>query len=152
MKKLFIALVAVFAMSTMASAQIKDLGVRGAFGSGAGAELSAQWGMGGNRLETDLGWAGGDHWGYINLSGIYQWTGTISGDFGWFAGIGANLGLYNGTDKDYDGFGLGLAAQAGFEYNFSFPLQLTLDVRPNWGFIGHSGFGWGLALGVRYRF
>ncbi|MCR4659407.1 MAG: hypothetical protein K5650_03825 [Bacteroidales bacterium] len=152
MKKIIIAIVAVVAMSTVASAQISTLGVRGAFGSGAGAELSAQWGLGGNRLETDLGWVGGPNWSYINLSGIYQWTGEISGPFGWFAGIGANLGLYGGNNADYNGFGLGLAAQAGLEFNFSFPLQLTLDVRPSWGFIGHSGFGWGAALGVRYRF
>lgn len=152
MKKILIAIVAILALNTMANAQIKDLGVRGAFGSGAGAELSAQWGMGSNRLETDLGWVGHEDWGYVNLSAIYQWTGTFIDNFGWFAGLGANLGLYNGSNKDYDGFGLGFAAQAGLEYNFPFPLQLTLDVRPNWGLVGHSGFGWGLALGARYRF
>lgn len=149
MKKILIAIVAVFAMSTVANAQISTIGVRGAFGSGAGAELSAQWGMGGNRLETDLGWCGGADWGYINLSGIWQWTGEFGSGFGWFAGVGANVGLYNGA---YDGLGLGLAAQAGLEYNFSIPLQLTLDVRPSWSFIGYSGFGWGAALGIRYRF
>lgn len=149
MKKFIVAIVAVFAMSTVANAQISTLGVRGAFGSGAGAELSAQWGMGGNRLETDLGWAGNQNWGYINLSGIWQWTGSIAGDFGWFAGVGANLGIYSGA---YSGFGLGLAGQAGLEYNFPIPLQVTLDVRPSWSFIGYSGFGWGVALGLRYRF
>lgn len=153
MKKFIIAIVAVFAMSTAASAQIQDLGVRGAFGSGAGAELSAMWGLGGNRLETDLGWAGGHDWSYINLTGVYQWTWALGGDFGWFAGIGANLGLYSGTNAEYSGFGLGFAAQIGLEFNPSaIPFQFTLDFRPSWGLIGHSGFGYGGALGIRYRF
>jgi hypothetical protein len=155
MKKILLTVVAIFAMSTMANAQIKDLGVRGAFGAGAGAELSAMWDcglLGANRLETDLGWAGNKDWGYINLTGIVQWTGDLGSNFGWFAGVGANLGLYNGNDADYDGFGLGLAAQVGLEYNFSIPIQLTLDFRPGWSFIGHSGFGYGVALGIRYRF
>jgi len=153
MKKTLIILVALV-MGGVASAQIQDLGIRGAFGSGTGYEVSAMWGMGGNRLETDLGWTSDPHdnWGYINLSGIYQWTGEISGPFGWYAGLGANLGLYTGNNANYNGFGLGLALQAGLEFNFPFPLQLTLDVRPNYGLIGHSGFGWGAALGVRYRF
>ena len=154
MKKIIIAIVAVFAMSTAANAQIQDLGVRGAFGSGSGAELSAMWGLGGNRLETDLGWAGNKHWSYINLSGIYQWTWNLAGDFGWFAGVGANVGLYTSDIEDYsDGLGLGILAQIGLEFNPSaIPFQFTLDFRPQWDFIGHSGFGYGAAIGIRYRF
>ena len=29
---------------------------------------------------------------------------------------------------------LGIAAQAGLEYNFEFPLQLSVDIRPYFGF------------------
>ena len=155
MKKILIAIVAVFAMST-ANAQIQDLGIRGAFGGGYGAELSAMWGLGGNRLETDLGWAGGPHWSYINLNGIYQWTWDLGSDFGWFAGVGASLGVYSsdGHAEHYNsGLGLGVLAQIGLEFNPSaIPFQFTLDFRPQWDFIGHSGFGWGGALGIRYRF
>lgn len=156
MKKIIIAIVAVFAMSTAASAQIQDLGIRGGFGGGFGGELSAMWGMGGNRLETDLGWAGGNHWSYINLNGVYQWTWELGGEFGWFAGVGASVGIYS-TDGNVDhyesGLGLGVLAQIGLEFNPSaIPFQFTLDVRPQWDFIGHSGFGYGAALGIRYRF
>ncbi len=154
MKKIIIALVAVFAMGT-ANAQIQDLGVRGAFGDGFGGELSAMWGMGGNRLETDLGWAGGKHWSYVNLNCVYQWTWDLAGDFGWFAGVGANLGLYtsDGAAEYNSGLGLGVLAQIGLEFNPSaIPFQFTLDARPQWDFIGHSGFGYGVALGIRYRF
>lgn len=154
MKKIVLVLVAVFSMG-MANAQIQDLGVRGAFGSGAGAELSTMWGLGGNRLELDLGWVSGPHWGYANLTGVYQWTWALGSDFGWYAGLGANVGLYNGSNDEHykDGLGLGFVAQIGLEFNPSaIPFQFTLDARPQWDVIGHSGFGYGLAFGIRYRF
>ena len=154
MKKIVLAIVAVFAMST-ANAQIQDLGLRGGFGGGFGGEISAMWGMGGNRLETDLGWAGGDHWSYINLNGVYQWTWDLGSNFGWFAGVGASVGIYSsdGAEHYNSGLGLGVLGQIGLEFNpTAIPFQFTLDARPQWDFIGHSGFGYGLALGVRYRF
>lgn len=151
MKKFFLALFAVIALAGAANAQ-NALGVRGAFGSNNGAELSFQLGMGSNRLELDLGWAGHEHDAYYNLSGIYQWTGSISGNFGWFAGLGANIGWWNGPADN--NLGLGFLVQAGLEYDFqAIPLQVTLDARPQWDVLGaHSGFGYGLALGLRYMF
>ena len=153
MKKIIIAIVALFAMGT-ANAQIQDLGVRLGGGNAFGGELSAMWGMGGNRLETDLGWdTYADHWSHIGLSAVYQWTGTLTGDFGWFAGIGGNLGLYTG-DQVHDALGLAICVQGGLEWNpGAIPFQFTLDVRPAWHLLGeYTGFGWGLALGIRYRF
>ena len=154
MKKIIIAIVAVFAMSTAASAQIQDLGLRLGGGNAFGGEISAMWGLGGNRLETDLGWDSyADHWSHIGLTGVYQWTGEIAGEFGWFAGIGAGLGIYTG-DYVNDAFGLAVCVQGGVEWNPSaIPFQFTLDVRPAWHLLGEAtGFGWGLALGIRYRF
>ncbi len=157
MKKLFIALVAVFAMSTMANAQIQTLGVRVGGGQGYGAELSAQWGFMGQRLETDLGWNSGDHYTGFSLAGVYQWTGEIGSGFGWYAGVGARLAMwswesgYNDHDTD---FALALVGQAGIEYNFdAIPIQLSLDIRPNFWLIPETSFHWGdIALGIRYRF
>ena len=157
MKKLFIAIVAIFAMSTVASAQIQDLGVRFGGGQGYGAELSAMWGLGGNRLETDLGWSSGENHSSISFAGIYQWTGEIGSGFGWFAGVGARLAMWswdtpvNGHDSD---FALALVGQAGIEYNFdAIPIQLSLDIRPNFWLIPNTDFHWGdIALGIRYRF
>ena len=149
MKKALLLVVAIFTMSTMTIAQT-NLGVRLGAGYGYGLELSGQFGMGSNRLEADLGFSSyHNDWTYINLCGIWQWTWEISGPWGWYAGVGANLGVYSG---EYDGFGLGVAAQIGLEFNPNIPLQFTLDVRPNWGFVGYSGFGWGAALGIRYKF
>ena len=157
MKKLFIALVAVFAMSTMANAQIKDLGVRIGGGQGYGAELSAQWGFMGQRLETDLGWNSGEHHTGFSLAGIYQWTGEIGSGFGWYAGVGARLAMWTWESgyKDHSSdFALALVGQAGIEYNFdAIPFQLSLDIRPNFWLIPETSFHWGdIALGIRYRF
>lgn len=152
MKKIALAIVALFAMGTMATAQIQDLGVRIGGGQGFGAELSTMWGLGGNRLEADLGWASYDDYTHINLAGIYQWTGDLGSNFGWFAGVGARLGMWFGDDNS--DFALGLAGQAGLEYNFdAVPIQLSLDIRPTFWLLPNTDFHWGdIALGIRYRF
>lgn len=156
MKKLFIALVAVFAIGT-ANAQIKDLGVRIGGGEGFGTEISSQWGMGANRLEVDLGWHSDTGYDEFNVSGIYQWLGDLGSGFNWFAGVGARVAMWS---YDYAGagsdFAAALAGQAGIEYNFEqIPIQLTLDIRPCFWLItpGDPTFKWGdIALGIRYRF
>ncbi len=151
MKKVMLLLVAVLGLTFAVNAQ-NWIGVRGAFGSSYGAELSFQHGFNAhNRLELDLGWNRHDTYGYYNLSGVYQWMGGIANNFGWFAGIGANAGLWDGYN---DGkFGLGFLAQAGLEYNFqAVPIQLTIDFRPQWDVLGAaSGFGYAGAFGIRYR-
>ena len=116
MKKLVLAIVAVFAMGTVSNAQIKDLGVRIGGGQGFGAELSSMWGFGGNRLEADLGWANNDHHTALSLAGVYQWTGDIGSGFGWFAGIGARLAMWSwdhGYGNNGSDFALALLGQAG---------------------------------------
>lgn len=151
MKKVILILVAVLGFGFAASAQ-NWIGVRGAFGSSYGAELSYQHGFNANnRMELDLGWNTHDHYGYYNLSAIYHWMGGIAGNLGWFAGVGANAGFWDGSDSK---IGLGFLAQAGLEYNFqAVPFQITLDARPQWDVLGAaSGFGYGVALGIRYRF
>lgn len=151
MKKIIIAIVAVFAMGTMASAQIQDLGVRIGGGQGYGAELSTMWSFG-NRVELDLGWGSHDNYTDFTLTGIYQWQGELGSGFGWFAGVGARIAYWDGYE---DGnIALALAGQAGLEYNFSaIPIQLTLDIRPAFYLIPDTYFHWGdIALGIRYRF
>ncbi|MBR1799662.1 MAG: hypothetical protein IJ761_07220 [Bacteroidales bacterium] len=152
MKKLFIAIVAVFAMSTVASAQFQGIGVRLGGGQGFGAELSTMWNFG-NRTEIDLGWSSSDSHTSFSLTGIYQWQGEIGSGFGWFAGVGARAAFwsYDGGDSD---IALGIAGQAGVEYQFSaIPIQLSLDIRPCFWLIPNTDFHWGdIALGIRYMF
>ena len=156
MKKIIIAIVAVFAMSTAASAQFAGIGVRLGGGQGYGAELSTLWNFG-NRVEIDLGWNSDDHYTGFSLTGIYQWQGEIGSGFGWFAGVGARVAYWSWENGYGDGdsdIALALAGQAGLEYQFpSIPIQISLDIRPAFYLIPDTDFRWGdIALGIRYIF
>ena len=151
MKKLFIVLFAVVAFGFASNAQ-NAIGIRFGGGNGYGAELSYQKDLSANRLELDLGISkNADN--YFHLAAVYQWKGILTGNLGWFLGVGANVGYC----KNH-GLGLAAVGQLGLEYNFpDIPLQVSLDARPSYEFLlpdnrGYHGFGWGACLGVRYRF
>ena len=114
--------------------------------AGYGAELSYQQPFGANRVELDLGLNG---WG-LGLNGLYQWVKPLpqlAEGFDWYLGAGAGLGLAGGS------FGVGILGQIGLEYNFEFPLQLSLDYRPGIYFLPvFSGSYDGVCLSARYRF
>ena len=171
MKKLLV-LVALIAISAVAvNAQKRAIGGR----LGYGVEFSYQYNMGEkNMLEVDAGlpaFAG------IEAAATYDWIFPISGwqeagSWNWYAGVGAGAGynwahpLLLGYYSIPYGF-VGLAGRIGVEYNFDFPLNLSLDWRPIIGPAFGNGIGTngrdikfnedglyqgGIALGVRYRF
>lgn len=153
MKKALLVLVALVTFGFAANAQENAIGVRFGGGQGYGAELSFQTGLFGSRCEFDLGLNSGDNYTHFNLSGIYQWTGDIANGFGWYAGVGATIGYWDTKNSDAD-IALGLAGQAGLEYNIpAIPIQLSLDIRPKFWILPNTNFHWGdIALGIRYRF
>jgi hypothetical protein len=129
------------------------IGVRLGAGNGSNLEVSYQRSMSpANRLELDLGWAGFGDDSWIGLSGIYQWWWNITDGLNWYAGPGAQLGFFSGNES---GITLAAGGQVGLEYDFSkagAPVQLSLDIRPLFGFINHSGFGYDGAFSIRYTF
>ena len=145
-------LIAVFALgcAITASAQSRALGVR----IGNGGEISYQHTLNKNFLEVDGGLGlGFDGVFNVGATGIYNFMIKEFGQgFGFYAGPGAGVGLGLG-DANY--FTLSAAGMVGIEYNFSFPLQLSLDFRQHVG-IGFGGNGFwapsSIAIGVRYRF
>lgn len=157
MKKVLVLLFAVAAFGFAANAQNNAIGVRVGGGQGYNAELSGQFGLGGGRLEVDLGWGHRDWGSDLSITGAYQWTGTIVGNFGWYAGVGAHVGFWSydhpaGSDTD---FALALVGQGGVEYKFdAVPIQLSLDIRPRLYLIpDNADFHWGdIAFGIRYCF
>lgn len=156
MKKLFLALVAVFALSMTVNAQ-NNLGVRVGDFETLGAELSWQHGLGSNQLELDLGWHSGENYAAFSLTGIYQWKGDIAswgfGTLGWYAGVGANLGMWFNDITDDSEFALAIAGQAGLDLRFSFPIQISLDIRPRFEILPNTDFHWSdVAFGIRYCF
>lgn len=165
MKKYFLILV-LFSLCSMGTmAQHRAIGLR----ASSAYECSYQLDAGiVNFWEFDCGlmYLGGG----LQGTAIYNWIiaspeWTTEGDWNFYMGVGAGLGMTWGEHfhhrNEVLGGHLGLACMAGLEYNFWFPLQLSIDVRPVFG----PYFGDGVLLnqhvfysslwpsiGVRYRF
>ncbi|MFD2518584.1 hypothetical protein [Salinimicrobium flavum] len=161
MKKLLALTLCLFGFALSSQAQtIADhaLGLRLGDNDGFGTEISYQHGLGeNNRLELDLGWRDSNHYDGFKLTGLYQWVWNIEGGFNWYVGAGAGVGTRSFDDEhdhanDDDFFAL-LAGDIGIEYNFDFPLLISLDFRPEIGFDDYNDdLGFDIALGLRYQF
>jgi len=157
MKKFLISALLFVGMGYYVNAQVHPhaLGLRlGGNGDVNGVELSYQKGFNDvNRLELDLGFAGNPHHNRVFLLGIYHWDWNITDGLNWYIGPGAGIGFYSYDEGD-DYFNVAIGGQIGLEYDFNTldaPILLTLDTRPMWDFVGDdAGFGWGVALGVRF--
>jgi hypothetical protein len=165
MKKVFVTLL--FTVVTLAITNAQEvsknaIGIRAGDGDGFGTEISYQRALSGNnRLEIDLGYENGDNFDGFKATGIYQWLWNIEGGFNWYAGAGAGVGTIS-LDDDFPGRGnfdddsetfIFAAGQVGIEYNFDFPLLISLDVRPEFYFGDfRDGNDLDIALGIRYQF
>ena len=162
-KYLFIAVLAM--ASVMAYAQPRAIGAN--LGSGLG--FSYQHGFGeANMLDVSANIPVLGGWG-INGKVTYDWIDPFGatvpwnekGEWHWYMGVGGAAGIYGFKSPDWF---VGAAGHFGIEYDFWFPLQLSVDYRPTIGVVGrHSdnggGFGFntlglydGITLGVRYKF
>lgn len=150
MKKIFAVILAVVAFAAAASAQPKSIGVR----VGYGGEVSYQHYLGGaNFIEADLGFMSNG----FRLTGVYDFDLGSAGNFNFYVGPGASLGLVNGYDENKNvvtRFSAAVVGQVGAEFAVpGVPLNFSLDWRPAIYLTGGSVFGWdGFALGIRYRF
>ncbi|MGI0106492.1 hypothetical protein [Salinimicrobium sp. WS361] len=161
MKKIVLLTLCIFGFSLSSQAQnIADhaLGLRLGDNNGVGTEISYQHGLSeNNRLELDLGWSSRGEYDAFRLTGIYQWLWNIEGGFNWYAGVGAGVGSVDVNDHDHDdddGLFVTAAGNIGVEYDFDFPLLLSLDFRPEVGLVNYYGddLGFDIALGIRYQF
>ncbi|MGB1270018.1 MAG: hypothetical protein ACPG45_09790 [Flavobacteriaceae bacterium] len=163
MKKTIILIFALCLTGITNAQEIADhaIGLRLGDSDGMGAEVSYQHKLGEtNRLEADLGWRSSKHVDAFKLTGLYQWVWNIDGNFNWYAGAGGGLGSwsYNQTiagEKFKDnGTFFFAAGDVGIEYNFDFPLLLSLDIRPELGFTKEyrDDLDLDIAIGARYQF
>jgi hypothetical protein len=162
MKKVIVS--AVLFVGAVLSSQAQDIsknsiGLRLGDNDGFGAEISYQRRLTPiNRLEFDLGWRNSDEVDAIKLAGMYQWIWNIDKGLNWYAGAGGGIGSwrYSNEGESNNGTFVFISGNLGIEYQFDFPLQLTLDVRPEIyllsGDYRETNFGPDLALGIRYRF
>ena len=170
MKKILLSAVMLIGLTLSVNSQEirkNAIGLRIGDNDGVGAEISYQRALGkNNRLELDLGLRDSKYYDAMKITALYQWVWNISGGFNWYAGAGGGLGTYKfkddydfpGNDNDnYDDSGtfLFVAGDIGIEYVFDFPLQLSLDLRPELYFgdeVRENSFGPDIALGVRFTF
>lgn len=157
MKKIIILAALMLGIAVAASAQPKAIGGR----LGYGLEASYEHYIGNpNFLEVDAGIIGTTHAGF-RLTGTYNWViaqpnWTSRGNWSFYAGPGLTMGSAYTNDSNH--FLFGFLGQAGLEYQFWFPLQLSADLRPTFGVcdgeLYEDGIVYGLipTLSVRYVF
>ena len=125
------------------------LGLRFSHYSGfGGAEFSYQKKLSGStRLEADLGLRANNDYSFFKATGLYEWVNPLEDNFNWYLGAGGGLG--SGSNTDLFIFAAGII---GIEYNFDFPLLLSLDFRPELNLLNGGGFGSDFGLSARYQF
>lgn len=144
MKRIIIALAIVIASSISSYAQERAAGIRvGA----SGFDMVYQHSLSKNTfIEGNMGFDFGARSNTgLKFTGTYNmilarpaWTDM--GSWALYAGAGVSIGDvydlvkydFSGFNRHYadDGFLMALAFQAGVEFNFDFPLQLAIDMRP----------------------
>ena len=100
----------------------------------------------------------------IGATATYDWVNPFGavipwdyeGQWNWNLGVGAGLGIYGFKAP---AFYAGVVGHVGISYDFWFPMQRSLDYRPNIGIVGGEGITFntsglysGITLGVRYLF
>ena len=102
----------------------------------------------------------------LNIAATYNWMllqpqWTDRGEWGIYAGPGVALGFDMGFRAPTAGVNIAAVGLVGLEYRFWFPLQLSIEWRPqlgihigDWGKITQNPIHYNLypALGVRYSF
>lgn len=142
------------------------IGLRIGDSDGFGPEVNYQRALGeNNRLELGLAWHSKSYWNAVKLTGIYQWVWQIDGGFNWYAGPGAGFGLvsydyyrrdknyppYPYKDKETEAYAF-ITGDIGIEYNFDFPLLISLDFRPQFNLGYRDDVTFDVGLGARYQF
>lgn len=151
MKKtiLIVALLVGFVASGVA--QSRSIGLR------SFQEVSYQHGFGSsNMLEIDGGFFNTG----LQATATYNWLFPIDWDYegswNWYVGPGAYAGIRSNSNNN-NGLFIGAAGMIGIEYNFWFPLQLSIDYRPTIALFNSTNMPFGFysntfGLGVRYIF
>ena len=160
MKKLLLVAILAVAGIAAAVAQPRAIGVN----LGYGLDVSYQHSLGeANMIDLSVNVP---FFNGIGAQATYDWVNPFGtaipwnnkGEWNWSLGVGAGAGIYGFQAPSWF---VGAVGHVGVEYNFWFPLQLSVDWRPNIGIVGvhDAGLGFnmsglysGITLGVRYLF
>lgn len=153
MRRIIVFLLAFLSLYSTANAQPRALGMRIGVDGG---EISYQHSIQKRSfIEAELGSEFGSVEG-LKATGTYNFilarpAWTNRGYWGIYTGPGMSLGCLENK------FLIAFSAQAGIEYTFWFPLQLSVDLRPSYGILGGEFYkrgrlGFTPSLSARYRF
>jgi len=158
MKKILLIAIMAVAGVAYAAAQPRAIGGR----LGYGAEFSYEHQLGQNMISLEVGVPA---FNGIEAACTYDWIDPFGatvpwnekGEWHWYMGVG---GAVQWSWQVTNAAFIGAAGRFGIEYDFWFPLQLSLDFRPTLGVAfapGAAAFGYdvycgGLGLGIRYKF
>lgn len=163
MKKLILTLALVICAFVYVDAQPRAVGAN----IGSSLNFSYQHGFGEYNfldVNVDIPFFNG-----LGATVTYDWVDPFNayvpwdydGEWHWYLGVGAAGGCYGLFNPNHYNIGyMGVAGHVGIAYDFWFPLQLSLDYRPNIGVkfavnataFNTEGLYSGITLGVRYRF
>jgi len=129
-----------FTAQNTAQAQTEgyELGVRNFYG------VSFAMPLGNNRLHASAAVNFNQNFG---IDALYNWQIPIIDD-NWFLFPGVGVA----TEFNANGVFAGVAAEFGIEYQFDFPLSLSVDVRPTFYFTDIAPFNPNGAIEARWRF
>ena len=166
MKKIFTTLIVMLAVASVAFAQPRAIGGRLGYSEEFSYQHSLTEGM---YMDLTAGFGNlWSSWGHLDAPAAFDWTFNIKGVWNWFVGPAAGIGFGYGSSyryySGYDGhpylpFRLSVGGQIGFEWQFSIPLNLTVDWRPMVNVLGFANPAYpkwsglyNFGVGVRYRF
>ena len=132
------------------------IGVKGGYSFFGGAFINAKHFLSGSTaVEGSLG----GNSNFFRVQGMYERNATLTSDFEWYWGAGADLGVFttkfnhtsNGVIKTYSGLFGGFNGLLGAEYTFSdYPINLAFDMGPTLRLFPYIGFGWTAAMAARF--
>ncbi|HID40291.1 MAG TPA: outer membrane insertion C- signal [Calditrichaeota bacterium] len=142
MKRIFTISAMIFLLGSSLSAQ--ELGIRFGVGTGGNVAVDGVFGIGDwSRIHGDVTFGNG-----VGIDLLWNFVYKQLGEeaFNWYAGVGPFFWIG-------DPFGLGVAGEIGIEYQFKFPISLSLDWRPSFRIIENTDFDFGgFGLNIRYVF
>ncbi len=157
-KKLTLFLSLLIGLHMTIDAQPRAIGAR----IGGDIDFSYQHQLGRNMLDCSAGFGFGGSYMAFGAAAAYDWifpfrSWTYDGAWNWYVGPAAGVGfVFGGADRFRVPVSLSIGGQIGVEYQFWFPLTLSLDYRPMINLLGFTDRVWarfaGISLGVRYRF
>jgi len=157
MKKFLLIAVMAVAGVSFAVAQPRAVGAR----IGYGAQVSYQHQLGQNMIQLEVG---APYFRMLEATCTYDWIDPFNapvpwnekGEWHWYMGVGGTVG----APFNFGAAWVAATGRIGIEYDFWFPLQLSIDFRPSLGVafggsvatFAYDVYGGGLGLGIRYKF